>query len=211
MNTQLLGNGMYTIAEAARLTQLNASRLRSWFLNLFGGDYDSVDGDRAISFLDLIDALVAGKLRNEGVSLQSLRRVYKRLEDDFATSHPFCRRELFTDGLNVFVRIADKNGDERLIEILTRQHLFPRVILPYLKKIDYDMDSSMAKRWNIASGVAIDPQVSFGKPIEKTSGIATYVLASAYEANHRNANLVAQWYDVSPKAVLAAVNFERKL
>jgi hypothetical protein len=58
----ILGHGIYSLPEAARLTRLRSSRVREWFTGrsglarkaVFESDYDSVGGDRAISFLDLI-------------------------------------------------------------------------------------------------------------------------------------------------------------
>jgi hypothetical protein len=41
------------------------------------GDYEPVGGDYALSFHDLIDLFVAGQLREHGVSLPRLRRVYR--------------------------------------------------------------------------------------------------------------------------------------
>src|SRR5437868_1402762 len=95
----LLGHGIYTFSEAARLTGLRPSRIREWFRRrpVFQSDYDPIDGDFAISFLDLVDVFVAGQLREHGVSMQTVRKVYKRMADDLKEIHPFCRKELMTD------------------------------------------------------------------------------------------------------------------
>src|ERR1700737_1114204 len=96
----LLGHGIYTFKEAARLTGLYHSRVREWFRGrtsesgrnpVFVGDYEPVEGDFAISFYDLIDVYVAGQLRDHGVSLQTVRKVYSWMKDDLDTDHPFCR------------------------------------------------------------------------------------------------------------------------
>jgi uncharacterized protein (DUF433 family)/DNA-binding transcriptional MerR regulator len=214
---KILGNGIYTIPEAARLTSLNTARLREWFAQrdgkhpLLKSDYDTVKGDRAVSFLDLIDALIAGKLREKGISLQTIRTIYRKLEDDFNTAHPFCRKELLTDGQIVFVRSVNEMGQEQLIEILTRQQVFPKVILPYLKQIEYDPSSNIAVRWNRNHFVTIDPKICFGKPVIKTRGISTKILSAEYKANGNDARAVADWYEISPDEVLAAVKFEKEL
>jgi uncharacterized protein (DUF433 family) len=57
----------------------------------------------------------------------------------------------------------------------------------------------------------IDPAISFGTPIIEAAGITTRVLAAAYHANDRDAALVARWYDVEEKHVLAAVVFADRL
>lgn len=211
-----LGQGVYGYAEAARLTGLRPGRVREWFRGgrgraraVLSGDYGPVDGDFAISFLDLIDVFVAGQLREHGVSLHTLRRVYERLQQDLQSRHPFGRQELLSNGKLVFMRGAGPEGEEELVEVLTRQKVFPQVLLPFLQRIDYDQVKLLARRWRIAEQVVIDPAVCFGKPVVEEAGIATGVLAAAYDANGEDENAVAEWYDIAAEHVLAAVQFER--
>ena len=109
-------------------------------------------------------SFVAGQLREHGVSLQTLRRVYERMKKDLGTPHPFCRRELLSDGKIVFTRNVDQEGKEELFEVLTGQGVFPDIILPFLQRIDYDQVTTLAKRWQIADQVIVDPNICFGKP-----------------------------------------------
>jgi uncharacterized protein (DUF433 family) len=218
--TTALGHGVYSFAEAARLTGLRASRVREWFRGKGGmtarvpvlqGDYLPIDSDYAISFLDLIDVFVAGQLREHGVSLQTLRRVYARMQQDLQTKHPFCRKELLSDGKIIFMRSLDSQGQEELTEVLTRQKVFPEILLPFLKTIDYAKVTLLARRWRIAEQVVVDPTICFGKPIVEAVGIPTAVLAQAYAANDKDAELVADWFGVHTSHVLAAAQFERNL
>src|SRR3954454_15105226 len=108
----LLGRGVYSITEASQLTGLRPARLREWFRRrpppsgrrpVFTSDYAPVAGDIAISFFDLIDVYVAGQLREYGVSMQNVRRVYKRLAADLSVKHPFCHQKLLTAGKTVLM------------------------------------------------------------------------------------------------------------
>jgi uncharacterized protein (DUF433 family) len=220
MSYSVLGNGIYTFPEAARLTQLRPGRVREWFRGrssghdrspVFSGDYPPVDGDCAISFYDLVDVFVAGQMREYGVSLQTLRRAYRAMQDTFGAKHPFCRQELLTDGKDVFARALDVRGCEEIVEVLTRQKVFPRILLPFLKRIDYETATKLAARWRIADLIVVDPQMCFGQPIVEPAGIPTAILAAAYHANGRRADLVADWYDVHPNHVLAAAKFEGRI
>jgi hypothetical protein len=58
-----LGKGFYSLADASRLTGLKPSRAREWFRGrgtdqdtvrppVFQSDYEPIDGDYAICFLD---------------------------------------------------------------------------------------------------------------------------------------------------------------
>jgi len=74
MAMAMLGNGVYTLTEAARLTGLRPRRVREWFRGrtataappAFPGDYRPVSGQMAISFHDLVEVFIAGQLRDKG-------------------------------------------------------------------------------------------------------------------------------------------------
>ena len=213
--TGALGYGLYTISEAAKLIGLKPSRVREWFRHgsgkarkpLFGGDYEPVGGDYAI-FHDLVDVYVVGQLREFGVSLQHVRKVYKKMAADLGTAHPFCRKELLTDGKKVFTQNMDGSGWPRLAEALTGHGVFPELILPFLRRIDYDKVHLLASRWRVTDEIVVNPTVCFGKPVVEAVGIPTAILAAAYRANDRDAELVGEWYNVHPDYVLAAAAFE---
>ena len=212
----ILGRGVYTFADAARLTGLSRTRVREWFVGsgtdrgrLFSPDYPPEGTAHAISFLDLIDVFVAGQLREHGVSLPTVRKVYAKLGTDLGFTHAFCRKELLTDGKSVFVRGLDKSGEDEIYEALTRQKAFPELILPFLQRIEYERMT--AARWRITDGVVLDPAVSFGQPVVAEAVIPTYILAAAYHANGKDAERVADWYNVTTDAVSIAVRFESEL
>lgn len=220
MKPTQLGLGLYDLKEAARLTGLNAKRVRRWFVPppseadrkpVLQSDYPQVGGETAISFLDLIDVFVFGQLRTHGVPLPTLRKVYVRLQKDLRGKHPFAHQRLATDGREVFLRGADSEGREELIEVLTRQRVFPEIIEPFLKRLDYDPASHLARLWRIADGVMLNPSLALGKPIVEGAYVKTEVLAAAYHANKKDADAVSRWYNVSPQDVLTAVRFEAGL
>ena len=111
----------------------------------------------------------------------------------------------------MFARALDSDGAEELMEVLTRQMVFPKIILPFLKTIDYGTVTKLAQRWRIAPLVVLDPRINFGKPIVEGSCISTNILARAYTANDKNAEAVADWYNIHARDVLAAVHFEETI
>lgn len=219
MSHSMLGEGIYGFSEVARLTGVSSPRVRAWFKGashrpgaVIQSDYADVEGaENLVSFLDMIDALVIGKLRACDVPMQYLRKVHRALIQEFDSPHPFCRKDIFTDGKRVFIHTAEEYGEERLKELLTRQYAFPKIMLPSLRQVEYDADSLLARRWKIGRGVVIDPSRQYGKPIVDSVGIPTAVLASAYEGNERDVRAVADWYGIKPKEVSLAVDFERTI
>lgn len=219
MKTQL-GLGIYDLREAARFTGLHPVRVRRWFVQrpseenrrpVLQSDYSPTDGEYAISFLDLIDVFVFGQLRTHGVSQRTLRKVGIKLKSELKTKHPFAHSQLATDGFEVFLRGVDKEGKEELIEVLTRQRVFPEIIAPFLKKLDYNNVTNLARRWRIADGVVLNPEIALGKPVVDGVFVKTEILASAYHANKGDSEAVARWYNVSPEDVDKAVLFESNI
>lgn len=219
MPTNQLGLGMYDFREAARLTRLDPRQLRRWFVPGSGAgrgpvlkpDYKPVDGDHAISFLDLIDVFVFGQLRTHGVSLPTLRKVYQRLQRSLGQKHPFAHDRLASDGPDLLLAAADEADREALAEILNRRRVFPDVLAPFLKQLDYDPDTHLARAWRVADGVVINPAIALGRPIVDGAYVKTEVLAAAYDANGQDADHVARWYNVNPEDVATAVRFEAGL
>lgn len=215
----IVGQGIYTFSEAARLTGVSTRRISAWFLGgestlgqVIRSDYaEHGPSAKLISFLDLIDTLIIGQLRDHGLSLQYLRKIHAALIKELHSPHPFGRQEILTDGKRVFIHVADRLGDEKLKEVFTNRLAFPEILLPYLEQIDYHPRKLLPVRWNISEGVVVDPQRRFGKPIIDANGIPTAVLAAALNANNSNRELVAEWYGVSPGDVELASQFERGL
>lgn len=214
----LLGTGIYSFSEAAKLIGVRPQRVRAWFRGwpgrqrpVFQSSFaDNTAGACVIGFLNLVESLVASQLREHGVSLPTVRRAHHQLADLLENAHPFAHHGLLTDGKNVFVRVATEVGDTQAIEAINRQHVFEVVILPYLQQIEYSGKSNLAELWRISEGVVIDPRRRFGKPIVDQCGISTSILHASYQANQKNRALVADWFGVDPQDVEVAVAFETR-
>lgn len=220
MHMEIVGKGVYSIAEAARLTRLRTQRVREWFRGretesrifkpVFQSDYPVLHEDYAISFLDLIELFIGGKLREAGISLPKLRQNYHELKKDFGV-HPFCTRGIYVGGKQIFTRGLNEVDSGSVIEAISRQHYFDKIILPFLKQITYDQKTEMAVRWQIAELVTVDPEIRFGRPIVGETGMTTSTLRRAYYANGEDSAFVASWYGIEERHVIAAVNFENGL
>ena len=98
-----------------------------------------------------------------------------------------------------------------MVEVLSRQKVFVEILLPFLKRIDYDSATRLAKKWFITDEVVLDPLICLGKPIVEKPGIATAILAASFQANNQDAGVVADWYGVQQSQVCSAVESERSL
>lgn len=217
--TRVLGHGVYTISEAARLVGVSHRQAKAWFSGwtvdtpgvLGKSDYTDMQRPDLVSFLDLVDVLVVGQLRKQNISMPAIRRAYRIISSRLNSPHPFGRQELYADTTGrLFYYAGTESGDESLVELVSGQAAFPKILLRYLQKIEYDPDSRLARRITLGQNIAIDAQMRYGKPIVVSAGMPTALLAGAYKANNRDAEHVADWYNVSVTDVMDAVDFEKR-
>jgi len=215
----MLGQGVYTVAEVSRLTELHPARVRTWFKcrsddagrgPIFQSDYQSVDNDYAVSFYDLIDVLVAGQFRvRHNVPMRIVRRAHTLLQTELNVEHPFCHSDLYTDGKRIFQYAATSLGVEILSDVISHQQFFLH-IKEKLSHIEYSEITKLALRWRIAKGIVVDPLISMGKPTIEKTAVTTFVIANQYYANMKNSALVADLYEVNESDVVNAVKFEQR-
>src|SRR5262245_22276204 len=112
VTSAVLGHGIYSLAEAARLLEVRTGKIDEWFRgrrSRLSAVLTSVYGEAPrVGFLDLLEALVVTRLRERGFSLLAVRKAHVALGKELHTSHPFSHKGLYTDGETVFVHIAKK-------------------------------------------------------------------------------------------------------
>jgi len=143
-----------------------------------------------------------------GVKRQKIRYIQTALIDKWQTEHPFSHENLYVNPDTSNVYSQDELG--RLLELVSKQHAMPEVLMPVLKLVRYDDDTKHAASMRLAEDmdVEIDPKRRYGKPIVSESGVPTYILSECYKANNDDAEFVADWYSVRKSEVMDAVRFE---
>lgn len=225
-NGNLFGVGIYSVAEASRLTGVSPGRIRRWLRGYAftskGFDHQSppvwlpslptIGGRLALSFLDLIEVRFVDAFRKHGVSWSTIRRAEQRARDEFGTTHPFSSRRFKTDGRSIFAVVQEDHGEHALLDIVRSQYAFVRILSPYLKGLDFSDGDQPLRWWPLGDRrrIVLDPDRSFGQPIVAGEGVPTAVLARAFETE-KSVEAVAQWYDVAPRSVRDAVEFEEKI
>ena len=218
----LIGIGLYTPAEAARLIRVPLSTLQRWLrgYKVEDREYDplwplQVDlGDERtyLSFLDLVQARVALAFINAGLSAQKVRRAIKQGRKILNSDYPFASARFRTDGKTVVLQVLTPGEDDRLIDLFKDdQYVMKHIVEPSLKGLEFDKD--LAVRWWPAGKddrIVVDPHRQFGQPIDAETGVPTSVLAAAAKAEG-SAEKAARAYRVPAAAVRRAVRFEQKL
>ena len=184
----------YTLSEAARYVKVAPATLRSWVV---GRAYPKADGvaqfrplihpaikqPASLSFWNLIEAHVLRSLRTK----------------------------LRTDAGKL---LLERYG--QLIELsasgqIAMRHLFNE----HLARVEWDQWKFPVRLYPFASGsvltdnrpIAIDPQISFGRPVIASRGISTGAIAERIDAGETAAEL-ADDYGLSEREIEEAVLYE---
>jgi uncharacterized protein (DUF433 family) len=226
-DSSLLGVGLYTVPEAARLTGIPQARLRRWLRGytyrigeaveasepVWRRQLPEIDGTLGLGFLDLMEARFVDEFRKAAVPWRVIRLGAERARELYGADHPFSSQRFRTDGRTIFAEIIDQTGEPQLLDLVKSQFAFARVIGPSLYAgIEFSNRDMPVRWWPLGrqTPVVIDPARSFGQPIVSTAGIPTSVLADAVVAEGSVAK-VARLFRIPPQSVHAALRFEQRI
>lgn len=166
---------------------------------------------RMLSFLELMELYFVKMFREEGVSLQTIQRASQAAAKKFQTEYPLAVRRFDTDGRAIFATLVKENKDEVFVEDLARgQYVFEKVIKPFFRKIEYRNEAIRFWPMEPKGRVVLDPNRSFGKPIDAETGVPTRAVYDAWIAGGgQDRATLAKWFDIPHKAVDAAIEFEQ--
>jgi uncharacterized protein (DUF433 family) len=216
----------YSIPEAAHYLQMPSSTLRWW---VKGWTYRTDAGERfsaplltlpmaperkplLLSFVNIVEAHVLDALRRDHhVAMPKVREALSYLEAHFPSPHPLADQRFKTDGIHLFI---ERYG--QLINISHHGQLaMDHVLRMYLSRIEHDSAGVPVKLYLFTrlrqadepKVVAIDPYVSFGRPVLVGTGIPTAVIADRYKAGE-SIQALADDYECAPRAIEEAIRCE---
>lgn len=221
----LLGVGIYSIPEVARLTGVPARTVSRWVKGYrydYRGEQRSskpvwthqlpvIEGTVALGFRDLIEVRVVHAMREAGVGWKTIRRAQDHAREILQTPNPFASGKFKTDGRRIFTYVGTETGERSLIDLSQSQYAFRRFLEPYLVDVEFNDKAEASRWWPLGSrrSVLLDPERSFGQPIVR-QGVPTAILAAAAKAEG-SPEAVADWYELPLRAVRDAVEFEQRL
>lgn len=220
-----LGDGAYTLPDAAQLLGLPQARLRKWVRGVVhidergtpvrrfpaGSLSSSGEGlDRHFDFPTLIELFSVAQLRQRGVTMGTLRQARNELSIRFETRYPFALRGLLTNGKKLLKEL----GDSALLELGTGgQTAFEDVLDPFCHRLDFDSTSQLVSRFypeGRHSCIVIDPQHSFGRPVIVGTNLTTQAIAQLIRGGE-HLEMVADDFQLPVGHVQEAWRFEQKL
>ena len=120
--TELVGVGLYTPAEAARLLRIPAGKIArwlrghevkgKWYDRLWRPQVDLADGKIYLGFRDLMEMRTAHAFMQVGLSAIMVRRAIDEARNLTDDERPLSTKKFFTDGRSIFLEIVDESGDQ---------------------------------------------------------------------------------------------------
>jgi hypothetical protein len=222
----LIGVGLYTPAEAGRLLRIPAAKLSRWLRGhqIKDKSYPALWkplvtlGDERIflGFRDLMEARVAHAFIQAGVSSIRVRAAIEVAKEIIGQDRPLSTNRFRTDGREIFLHIIEEGEDgeksEHLLNLFRRQFEFKSIIDPILQTVDFGDDGVPTVWWPAGRriNVLVDPERSFGQPIDGVSSVPTSILAAA--AKHEGGVAgAARAYAVPEGSIRRAIEFEASM
>jgi uncharacterized protein (DUF433 family) len=190
-----------TARETARYLQMPESTLDRW---LATSDHNQLvhavtperRGWPRVPFVGVIEAYVLRALRDLGMRFQEIHRAAELVREEFDDPYALARTRIATDGLNLFVRLAD----ESLVHAMTRQVAIREVLTENLRFIDWGADGTATRlhlrHFSPAADVIIDPRFGWGSPVMADSKVKVSDIVSLWKAGER-ISTVAEEYGMS--------------
>jgi uncharacterized protein (DUF433 family) len=220
----LLNTGLYTMPEASRLTRISTGKVRRWIKGydfrtsgsirhsdaVWQGEIKPIDKKISLSFRDLLELRFVDAFIRAGVSWRTMRRAHTKAQDELKTTHPFCSNRVATDGKSILLRQAEEDSDEALVNLVTNQKEFSRIVQGFLKELEFSGKDIIWWPLGKERQIVLDPKRNFGQPSAVRSGVPTSVLARSVKTNG-SVEAVSHWFEVSEGEVRDAVEFEMRL
>ncbi|HEY7770125.1 hypothetical protein [Longimicrobium sp.] len=225
----MIGTGLYTPQDAAMLLHEQPRTIRRWAFGygrnraagrvpyppLIETDLSPLEGQDALTFLELIELLYIRAFLRAGVSWKTVKTAANVAARMFDSKHPFALRRLYVDPKAVFAGVQERDGRETLIQLVGHgQHTMPSIVKPYLDELEFDVNDVANRWWPMGrlAGVVIDPRFSFGAPIVEDVGIRTRTLIETYDDElprykERTVDHVAWTYTIKAIHVESALRF----
>lgn len=215
---KFLGNGLYTVSEAALYARVSTAVMIRW---LFGNDRGKAvlypqfhQEERLVTFLDLIQTLAIREIRMQRhVPLPKFRQAIKVAKEKLHLEYPFARQHctyLYGDELVIrpkpdadeFVEVSGKDRGQRLIHFVEM----------YLGDLTFDPSTGLVNGYQIFKSdhrrsipITMDPRCRFGEPL-LPSGYTAMTIWEAIKAEG-GIDRTAKVYGIPKDEVEASYQF----
>jgi uncharacterized protein (DUF433 family) len=138
-----------------------------------------------VPFVGVIEAYVLRALRDLKLPMDEIRNAADLVRDEFDDPYALAHRRIVTDGVALFVRMAD----ESYVHARDRHIAISRVLEEHLKHIDWGSDGNARrlhlKNFPASADVIIDPRFGWGAPVLGESKVKVEDLVALWRNGER--------------------------
>jgi uncharacterized protein (DUF433 family) len=214
---------LYSYADADYLAATGRGTARRWLSVYRAGSPDAEKGPASfshpasgaawqpadgVSFLELLEVVAIGSLRQFGFTFPELRSVVQACRERYGAPFPLALEQFKTDGRELF---AGQGGAFSGTLHSRAVRAWETVLSPFLDTIEYVY--GIARRWwplGLRGAIVVDPTVGFGLPAVRGSGIRTEIITERFQAGdlERPIEQIAEEFSISASDVEQALRFE---
>jgi uncharacterized protein (DUF433 family) len=161
---------LLTARETARYLGMPESTLNVWLGSpadepLVHAVHPERRGWPRVPFVGIVEAHVLRALRESGMPMNDIRNAATLVRNEFNDPYALATRRIATDGVAVFVRLADRS----LVRARDHQHAIKEVLEDYLRHVDWDETGTPIRLrlpdYPAGAEVIIDPRFGWGTPV----------------------------------------------
>jgi uncharacterized protein (DUF433 family) len=196
---------LLTARETARYLTMPESTLNAWLAST--ADQPLVQAVRPerrgwprVPFVGIIKAHVLRALRAADMPMADIRTAAEIVRTEFDDPFALATRRIATDGVAVFVRLAD----ESMIRARDHQHAIKEVLENYPHYIDWDASGAAIRlrlpQYPASAEVIIDPRFGWGSPVLTANKVKVEDVVALWRTGEP-ISAVAEEYDLTETVV----------
>lgn len=207
--TNIYKTPILTARETARYLRMHESTLDRWLATddpLVHSVTPERRGWPRVPFVGVIEAYVLRALRELRMPMRDIRAAAAIVREEFDDPYALARQRIATDGVAVFVRLAD----EQLVHASSGQLAIREVLEEHLRYIEWDSEGGAQrlrlKQFPDSADVIIDPRFGWGSPVLGRSKVRVTDLVELWRAGEPIAG-VEEEYDLDVNIVEDVLRF----
>jgi len=217
----------YTVGEVAHLVKTSPSTVRRWIKGYVYdaqgrrmapvfGEKDVGDGSPPLlSYLDLIEILVAVRFTQHGGKLEKVRAAREMAKKKWPDlRYPFASVRLKMAGGDLLHGFDEEYGGAPLSMTLgtpeAPQYALPHIVEGALELLDFEGDLSV--RWFPAGRdvpIVVDPRFAGGRPTIVKTGVTVDTIARRFVDGHEKMAYIARDLSIRTKDVEEAIRYAK--
>ncbi|MBI4504259.1 MAG: DUF433 domain-containing protein [Chloroflexi bacterium] len=181
---------IYRVRDAARLAGVSTETVRRWLQGYQSGERQMppvfgkpVEDIPRVSFLQLVEVVVASRFRKRRIRLESIRQAHRYARAKMRVDYPFASLNLESVGGHIFHVYDEEHRTSFAVLDTPGMYTLPGIVTDTLQSVDYEGD--LAARWYPLGRdvpVVIDPYLSAGEPVIPGRRVRVEVIIKRFRA-----------------------------